>query len=95
MDGLGVRMERREEARPIYHLITPSVKEKLEVTRGRLHAHTHEHTLKKGNVLWVLGALPLCPISPGVLMRLQLCWAGRIPTSVSCVCAVSWCVSPL
>lgn len=89
MDGLGVRMSTREEACSIYQLITPSVKERLEVTQERRGTHTrHTHSHTKAKVLWALGALPLCPISPGVLLRLQLYWAGTIPSVCVCECAI-------
>lgn len=70
----------------INHLTTPWVKERLEVTQER-GQHTQDSHTQKAKVLWALGALPLCLISPGVLLQLQLCWAGTIPMCV-CLCVI-------
>lgn len=81
---LGWAWERKRAS--INHLITPSVKERLEVTQER-GQHTQDSHTQKAKVLWALGALPVCLINPGVLLQLQLCWAGTIPMCV-CLCAI-------
>lgn len=68
--------------------LAPSITWSLHQWKRGLRSRRKDrrHTcVQKANILWVLGALPLCPIISGVLLQLQLYRAGMIPMSFSAI----------
>lgn len=83
----GGRMNRQfgwGQVRKLVPSITLSLHQWKRGLRSRRKDGRHTR-VRKANILRVLGALPLCPIISGMLLQLQLSWAGTIPMSFSTI----------